>query len=215
MKKLLPFLLLFSIFIASGCINNLIPNTPTQNSSITPATLSTPTEDPIIGIWHWTLYDHSKTIFYTFTLDGHYSTSDSMNEGTESGTWIKYGDNQYNVTVDGRKKLLFEYLPQSDTVVMLDAPDLHFYRPGVGSPIVTPNPNLPTPSDEESSAPLLSSQLPPQHNSPSSGQPAPAVQKIQPVTVQTQKVIQPQPLYTIHDVVVPTIAHATQPPGGL
>lgn len=116
------------------------------------------TQDPIIGTWHWTLYDRSKTIFYTFTSDGHYSTSDSMNEGTESGTWIKYGKNRYNVTVEGRKTILFVYQPETNTIAMADTLDLHFYPPGKGSAIVTPNPNTPVTLTSISASNELNSQ---------------------------------------------------------
>jgi hypothetical protein len=147
MRYSLPFFGLLSIILIaiplSGCVSESTVNTTSEISR-------NPNQDPIIGTWHWTTIGQSKTIFYTFTSDGHYSSSDSINEGTESGTWIKDGENQYNVTVNNRK-LSFIYQPVTDTIAMADTPELRFYPAGKGSAIVTPKPVQPTQSKQPTS----------------------------------------------------------------
>jgi len=74
----------------------VFPGVPTQNygrednrTTPTPAPTTISTQDPVIGTWSWTMFDKSKTIYYTFTADGKYSTSDSISASSEQGTWEK------------------------------------------------------------------------------------------------------------------------------
>lgn len=184
---LVEFVCLIIIAVSlSGCVDESIANS-------TPGVSINSTQDPIIGTWHWTTFGQSKTIFYTFTSDGHYSTSDSINEGTESGTWIKTSENHYNISVDNRI-ISFIYQPESNTIAMSDEPEMRFYPPGKGSAIVTSKPVQPT-----------------QLNQPASGQSSvpnyPAVQPI--YTPQNSQVIiparvqQPQPQFTMKAVTLP------------
>lgn len=84
--------------------------------------------DPVTGTWIRPLYD--RTVFYMFSGDGGYSVSDSLNLSSERGVWTKAGENLYNVTVSGRKNILFLYQPETGTVAMLDTPDIRFYPQG-------------------------------------------------------------------------------------
>lgn len=183
-------LIIFAV-VLSGCIDESAEN-------VTPNISTNSTQDPIIGTWHWTVFGQSKTIFYTFTSDGHYTTSDSINEGTESGTWIKSSGNQYNISVNNRK-IVFVYQPETNTIAITDSPELHFYPPGKGSAIVTAKPVQPT-----------------QSNQPASGQPStPNYPAVQPVyTPQKSQVVvtiggitapvhQPQPQFTMEIVTLP------------
>ena len=134
MKRCLLALLAVSILITAGCLSG-----PTTNPVSATPVVSTPTsQDPIVGTWHWTLFDHSKTLFYTFNADGRYVASDSITTDTKSGTWVKTSVNNYTVTV-GYIKTLFEYLPTSNTIAMADSPTLQFYPEGAGPAIVTPD----------------------------------------------------------------------------
>jgi len=85
------------------------------------------------------VYDHSKTLFYTFTADGQYTASDSVSTRTESGKWVKTGENTYTVTASNRKTV-FIYQPASNTIALADSPALQFYPAGAGSAIATPKP---------------------------------------------------------------------------
>lgn len=85
-------------------------------------------DDPVTGTWIRPLYD--RTVFYTFAADGAYSVSDSLDMSSERGIWTKAGENRYNVTVGGRKSILFMYQPETGTVAMSDTPDIRFSRQG-------------------------------------------------------------------------------------
>ncbi len=84
----------------------------------------------------WTTFDRSKTIFYTFTYDHQYFSSDSRNEGSEKGTWTKESDNSYNVVVDGRKTRMIVYQPTTDSIAQADTPEIRF----TPKPVSTPRP---------------------------------------------------------------------------
>ncbi|MFZ1898542.1 hypothetical protein [Methanoregula sp.] len=141
--------IIFLFFIIGlSFISGMVVNTHAtdiSNVNVIPTVSESPTrtiiqgQDPIVGTWHWTLYDRSKTIFYTFTADGKYSSSDSMNGGTSSGVWTNGGKNQYNVTVNGNR-IYFVYQPETDTIANAGYPEIHFYPQGEGPAIVTPTP---------------------------------------------------------------------------
>jgi hypothetical protein len=128
---ILCFVLLAAILVLSGCTGTPPPATPTPTPAPTTRAITT---DPIIGTWSWTTFDRAKTIFYTFTYDGQYFASDSRNESSERGTWIKGNNSQYNVTVMGRISRVFVYQPATDSLVQADSPDIRFV------PYVTPFP---------------------------------------------------------------------------
>ena len=118
--------LLAVLIVFSGCTNAEIRGEKTTVPTPTPApTIST--QDPVIGTWYWTMFDKSKTIYYTFTADGQYTTSDSISKNSEQGTWEKMSQNQYNVTVEGRKALLIEYEPATNSLSRSDSPEMRFY----------------------------------------------------------------------------------------
>jgi hypothetical protein len=209
MRYSLPFFGLLSIILIaiplSGCVSESTVNTTSEISR-------NPNQDPIIGTWHWTTIGQSKTIFYTFTSDGHYSSSDSINEGTESGTWIKEGENQYNVTVNNRK-LSFIYQPVTDTIAMADTPELRFYPAGKGSAIVTPKPVQPTQSKQPTSnqnsainnpAPVYTTQKV-QVISTIANVPARTQQPQQPVTLRTVTLPKTLPKYTPQPTTIPFV----------
>lgn len=124
-----------------------MPATPNATLPVT-TTQPPPTgvpRDPVIGTWQWTLYDRSKTIFYTFAADGQYSTSDSKNQGREYGTWVRSGENQYRVTVGGTQEILYDYQPATGTIAKHDAPDILIYPQGMepGTNVSSPNKTAP------------------------------------------------------------------------
>jgi hypothetical protein len=158
MRFLLFIVLLGAMLITAGCTggdqNSVVTPTP-QIADVTILETSTPiptittVQDRIIGTWHWTMPDRSKTIFYSFTLEGSYLSSDSNNEGTDSGTWIKYGENQYNVTLKNGNTILFVYQTATNSIAKINSPDMRFYPPGEGSVILTYQPHQ-TPSQSSS-----------------------------------------------------------------
>jgi hypothetical protein len=137
--RCLSIVLLAVLILFSGCTNEELRGEKTTVPTPTPEpTVST--QDPIIGTWYWTMFDKSKTIFYTFTADGQYLTSDSLSASSERGTWEKEGQNRYNVTVEGRKMLLFEYQPATNSLTHSDSPDLRIYPFRPETPTPTPVP---------------------------------------------------------------------------
>jgi hypothetical protein len=146
MKNQLFIFLLILVLLTSGCSSKLfetearvtvipIIKTPTI---ATPTIPLSPAQDPIIRSWHWTVFDRSKTIFYTFNSDGNYSNSDSLHDGSIKGTWTQLSDNKYIVSIPNQQPQIFLYYPASDTISLADSPALQFYPPGNGSAIVTP-----------------------------------------------------------------------------
>jgi len=129
-------LLALAFALPGMSLNRPTGTAPPTISVTTPAVTTTRTPetsapiDPVIGTWQWTLYDQSKTIFYTFGPDGQYSTSDSKNQGREYGTWAKAGENQYKVIVGGTKEILYDYQPGTGTIAKHDAPDILIYPKG-------------------------------------------------------------------------------------
>ncbi len=120
---ILCFVLLVAIILVSGCTGSPPAATPTPTPAPTTRSIG---QDPIIGTWSWTTFDRSKTIFYTFTDDGKYFATDSRNESSETGTWVKGDNSQYNVTVMGRISRVFVYQPATDSLVQADSPDIRF-----------------------------------------------------------------------------------------
>jgi len=124
--------LIIALVLIGGCVTQ-----DTHPASVTPVQdLSQLKSDPIEGTWHWNAYGGSKTIFYTFNPDGSYSTSDSMNQGKESGTWTKDTGNRYNVSVKGNT-VVFVYQPETDTVAKASSPTARFYPEGKGPAIIS------------------------------------------------------------------------------
>jgi len=138
--RCLCVVLLTGLIFFSGCTNAELRGEKTTAPTPTPTPTTISTQDPIIGTWSWTMFDKSKTIYYTFTDDGQYTTSDSISKSSEQGTWEKGGQNQYNVTVEGRKTLMFEYEPATNSLSRSDSPELRFYpfRPGTPTPTTPP-----------------------------------------------------------------------------
>jgi len=132
--------LLGVLIIFSGCTNAELRGEKTTAPTPTPTPAVISTQDPVIGTWSWTMFDKSKTIYYTFTADGRYQTSDSISTSSEQGTWEKESQNQYNVTVEGRKTILFEYQPATNSLIRSDSPDLRIipFRPAIPTPTPLP-----------------------------------------------------------------------------
>ena len=131
MKFLPGFVIVIIILLTSGCVGS------TADIPVVEQT-SAPLKDPIIGTWHWTLPDRSKTIFYTFFPDGQYSVTDTNNEATQSGIWTKGNDHHYNVTVEERIVLDFVYSPESHTLADAQRPGITLYPNESGPPVVSP-----------------------------------------------------------------------------
>ena len=132
--------LLTGLIIFSGCTDAELRGEKTTAPTPTPTPTVISTQDPVIGTWSWTMFDKSKTIYYTFTADGRYQTSDSRSESTEEGTWEKGLQNQYNVTVDNKKTIIFEYQPATHSLAFSDTPQMRLYPWTPQTPTPTPLP---------------------------------------------------------------------------
>jgi hypothetical protein len=149
-------------FIALTCVlvGAVLSGGCVMGSSPEPASLAPLQEtrvisgDPVVGTWHWNMFDGSKTIFYTFSPDGGYSTSDSMNTGTEHGTWATAGENRYNVTVKGNI-IVFVFQPETDTIAKANYPGTRFYPEGAGPAIITHEAKAPLETTVPTTQPTL------------------------------------------------------------
>jgi hypothetical protein len=124
MKYLLFIILLAAVLITAGCVSG---NT---GPAVTQTQMAISSNDPIIGIWQWTVADGSKMYTFTFFSDGRYSFTDSSDPNTLPGNWSKVRNNEYLIVYTSGKNQAIVYNPTTDTFSMPEFSQVLVYRLG-------------------------------------------------------------------------------------
>jgi hypothetical protein len=143
-RNLFPLLILASLImiaLVAGCtssVSNSATITPTPQIvyvtvtvPVTPIPTTTSTQDPIVGVWRYSLSNSagSVDIRVRFNADNTFKLStagSSLDTTSYSGTWAKEGSGTY-ILNPGSSALTFIYLPAQNAIYWDEHPDQFYY----------------------------------------------------------------------------------------